>query len=771
MPKIWKVMVLAAISLALLESNAKAQLVIVKEPKSGSAVISAGPIVNGSPKYASALGIAPEYTADVSLPAPNMPGEYSGNVSVGNGTLSGKLSVIETYNFGYRAESYAAYSMDIYADVVPGSNVRINFQGKYSISWTTGSVMDDYTGFSFYPVTGPSKSGGLSKVSYSLPSGNISDSAQFVADVQPSAASAISSGGNTYYKLGSFSLTGRGGLGSSNSSAAVTYKTEITGIQAHYIGPALTIYDAASNNQAGLISEELSKPLSVKVSDNETGGVVAGAPITFTITEPVNGARFPDGKTSSVVLTNSDGIAEAALTLGSVTGSYSVRATCPAAICTSGGNAVTFAAVAGTLNLAAVEGTCQSNSAVSQRPAALRVGAFNTATGKYETSRSIYFSPVSFTDMSGYTFVGFPENEPLNCVVLPNGYRSCSPGPLKREGTYVFKADCPQCLGVKSVICRSYTHKRNVPAALPEASSANPFDRDPITNKPLTPVVRVKEVVTQNTNESFTSDAAENLIRFKALVLPDDFAEESVVTWNVIDDPRDNYESAIPAQNPVPATDSKFDAVYRVWLDNVDGGRPSPLRYLVTAKAVAGDKEVLSPFRELKQDETDKCRQEYVDYNIGLTEVSKSRFTAGLHLEYSKQVRDCFAYIYPAREAQKVDSLRAAGHAIVVTSGYRSPRHNILYVKSTVLSAHLYGEAVDVNPNGVSLAASAWKELWEAPQSTCGKILETGRADTMLWCANGETDADMKRGSAFPTMSPSSIYSIANCIHLGNLKH
>ena len=36
-----------------------AQLGIVKEPKSGSAVISAGPIVNCSPKYASAFGTAP----------------------------------------------------------------------------------------------------------------------------------------------------------------------------------------------------------------------------------------------------------------------------------------------------------------------------------------------------------------------------------------------------------------------------------------------------------------------------------------------------------------------------------------------------------------------------------------------------------------------------------------------------------------------------------------------------------------------------------------
>lgn len=747
-----------------------AQIAILTKPVSGSVVMDAW-LPYSDPPPISSIGTAPDYAAAISLAGTSFPGEYRGDASVGNGRVFVRLGKVQTWNYNGRAESRVSYSMNVYADVVPESKVRMKFQGNYSISWTTGSVLDDYSGFSFYPVTGPSQNGGLTKTAYTLPYADITDAAQFVADIQPKAASSINSEGKTYYLLGYFSFTGRGILGSANSAAAISYGTEVSGIQAYYIGPALIINDAASNNQAGLVGKGLPKLLSVKVMDSESGQVSPGIPVTFNLVEPINGARFSNDQTSISVLTDSNGVAEAAVTLGTVTGSYTIKATCPLSSCSSGGKEVTFTATAGTIDLSAIGGICKGSSAVGQRPAAMRVGAFNTVTGQYATSLPILFSPISFTDMSGYTSVGFPNGEPLNCVVLANGYRSCSPGPLRSEGTYSFKADCVDCLGVKSVVCQIYTHKNNVPASLPEASSANPFDRDPITNKPLTPVVRVQEVITQNTNESFTSDAAENLIRFKALVLPDDFAEESVVTWKVIDDPRDNYESAIPAQNPVPATDSKFDAIYRVWLDNVAGGRPAPLRYLVTAKAVAGDKEALSPFRELKQDETDKCRQEYVDYNIGLTEVAKSRFTAGLHPEYSKGVRDCFAYIYPAREAQKVNNLRAAGHAVVVTSGYRSPRHNILYVKSTALSAHLYGEAVDVNPNETSLAASAWKALWEAPQSTCGKILETGRADTMLWCANGETDVDMKRGSAFPTMSPSSIYSIANCIHLGNLKH
>jgi hypothetical protein len=156
-----------------------------------------------------------------------------------------------------------------------------------------------------------------------------------------------------------------------------------------------------------------------------------------------------------------------------------------------------------------------------------------------------------------------------------------------------------------------------VPAAPPQAYTANPYDRDPLTNRPYTPVVRIASVTTGNGGASFTTHEAENLVEFRAQVLPEDFAEQSVITWNVIDDPTDGYTSALPGQGPATDPGDKFRGVYRVRLDNEPNGRPAPLRYLVAARAVGegpvwdpilGTQEALSPYTLLKQDEIDKCR-------------------------------------------------------------------------------------------------------------------------------------------------------------------
>lgn len=746
----------SGIGVLLLSCAAQAQAAVLVRPTYGKSEMG-----QGSGSYAPVWdvpGLAPDYESRFSMPFPGYTGSCSGSAATTRYATAGSIAC--GTGFG-RGASSALYQMGIYGDFEPGSKVEVKFRADLSVSWHGGGL-NSRSNFYFYSMGGGGVGFGLDRNSQpGLPDGPLNDSRQWSAQVWPSAGAFYETGGKKYYKLGAFDISGMSEIYDPDTNAG--YSGAISEIQAYYAGGFVRKNEGDA--QTGLVTRELEKLLSVKVSSGEAEAPLAGKAITFSIVEPASNARFSNGQTSMAVLTDTSGVAGVAFTLGTATGTYKVKATCPDNICTSGAKEVVFAAVAGTMDLIVIDGPCESNSAVGQKTAALRVGAYNTVTGQFEKNVPISFSRVSFTDMLGDTTLGFPGDEPLNCRVLSNGFRSCSPGPLRSEGAYAFKADCPQCLGVKSLVCRSYTQLSNVPASLPSASSANPFDRDPVTHKPLTPVVRVRELTTQNTNESFTTNISENLVGLKAIVLPEDFAEQSVITWNVIDDPRDNYASALPHQNPVPKPDSKFEAVYRVWLDNVPDGRPAPLRYLVTAKATVDDKEALSPYRELKQDEIDKCRQEYVDYEIPLNEVPKSTFTAGLHSRYSKQVRDCFAYIYPSVEAQKVDKLLAAGHQLVVTSGYRSPRHNIRYVESTARSTHIYGEAVDIRPVKTNLNAEGWKELWISTQTTCPKSLESSPKDVMMWC-NG-TQAIPQYWNSYPG-TDDLMYQSATCIHLGN---
>ncbi|HBB66569.1 MAG TPA: hypothetical protein DCZ93_04585 [Elusimicrobia bacterium] len=177
------------------------------------------------------------------------------------------------------------------------------------------------------------------------------------------------------------------------------------------------------------------------------------------------------------------------------------------------------------------------------------------------------------------------------------------------------------------------------------------------------------------------------------------------------------------------------------------------------------DGTMLSASKTVKQDEIDKCRQEYIDFGIPLAEVGRSRFTLGLDMEYSKDVKDCFAYIYPKIEAQKVVALRNAGHKVKVTSGYRSPRSNILDIGSSVNSTHLFGEAVDINPIDSERNAAGWKALWVAHEATCPKSLELTPKKVMKLC-NGAATVPYP-GSFYPN-SDDAMYPMATCIHLGN---
>lgn len=64
-----------------------------------------------------------------------------------------------------------------------------------------------------------------------------------------------------------------------------------------------------------------------------------------------------------------------------------------------------------------------------------------------------------------------------------------------------------------------------------------------------------------------------------------------------------------------------------------------------------------------------------------------------------------------------INAYRAAGYPAIITSGKRSPEHNVL-VGGVPLSRHLTGRAVDIGFLGISPAPLTWLQpggaLWEA---------------------------------------------------------
>ncbi len=71
------------------------------------------------------------------------------------------------------------------------------------------------------------------------------------------------------------------------------------------------------DNQTGTVGEALAKPLQVKILDN-SGNPAANQPVTFTV--KAGGGTLDDGVTEKTVNTNSQGIAQVTLTLGTVAG-------------------------------------------------------------------------------------------------------------------------------------------------------------------------------------------------------------------------------------------------------------------------------------------------------------------------------------------------------------------------------------------------------------------------------------------------------------------
>lgn len=190
-------------------------------------------------------------------------------------------------------------------------------------------------------------------------------------------------------------------------------------------------------------------------------------------------------------------------------------------------------------------------------------------------------------------------------------------------------------------------------------------------------------------------------------VLPHNAA---IITWTVADYEGDFMVSGTPRLDGGNAGAAK-DVYFELGTPGVpieDTGRPAPLTYTAKAEAWFPDgRHLTSRTKILKQDEIDKCRQEYIDYvtvngkKLEISGVPRNRFIGDINSEFVKNPLDCYAYINPSR-AQEIIDLRNSYKElfeIEVKSGYRSPRKNLLFTEgSAETSWHMYGYAVDVVP-------------------------------------------------------------------------
>jgi hypothetical protein len=337
------------------------------------------------------------------------------------------------------------------------------------------------------------------------------------------------------------------------------------------------------------------------------------------------------------------------------------------------------------------------------------------------------------------------------------------------SGGYAYTANCPSCQRNSSVDCI-------VLADLPPFMEAKPSDEGPAAGNPdVTPMLRISNIGYPNDGVSFTTLFGENKVNLAADLKPDTPEHHALsedIAWEVVDSPADAMDSGNPA--PPANGAATYFYVNHPHVPPAPTGRQFPLKYKIQARVTTSEGLVIESYpRHIRQDDIDKCRQEYIDFEAPIAEAPRSAFTPGvpkdsLFGDYSQDVESCHAYIYPAAEAQKVSDLRATGYTPRVTSGYRSPRSQFLLTKkrdAVKNSTHIYGQAVDIAPQWADKNAAGWKALWTAPAATCPKSLEFSKTGVMMWC-NGNQQTPVKTTN-YPG-SDEVMYQRATCIHLGN---
>jgi hypothetical protein len=617
-------------------------------------------------------------------------------LDVKNRSVSGSASIHSIYNKG---GGNVHHGRDIYADAVPAASVRVEIS------------------YSLMAYGNPDGQGGLrhgAAVSFGDISRSVVDTIApqvgvIVADVSPYTTTKIVNG-KTYYKLGSISLSGNiGGGGSDYIFGAGAFSAQVTGIQAYYNGNVIT--KAAGNNgdsQTWMVNEELPVPISVKVSHGVTGAAAANKDIAFAL-------QYPNNTTVSLgaVRTDINGIASKKVTLGNDTGIYRVIANCPASVCVSGVREVVFAEYAKTreevTELSVVQ--CEKYAAKNDKIYnAFIVRAFNTLTHKAEQGLTVNFDKDAFPNGA----VG-QKVLPGSAITNKDGIAFASMWTGDVSGGYAYKAECPDCQGNQLEHCV-------VLADLPPFMEAAPKDEGPVAGDPNeTPMLRIVNIGYPDANDrvSFTTLPNENKIDLVAEVSPANLAGD--IQWKVEDSEDDHVVSGNPGLTLPLGPESSFLAMAPA----APSGRPGPLEYKVQASVVTPKGLVKSYPRYVKQDVIDKCRQEYVDFGVPWEEVGRNRFSVG-GSEYSVDIVDCYAYIYPDERAGQLSGLRSQINEffVKVTSGYRSPRGNRKAGSKSNLSKHLFGDAVDIAPRPVDVNGSNMKLLWNL--SPTPKLLEKG---------------------------------------------
>ena len=617
-----------------------------------------------------------------------------GNVSIDADIISGIITCGDVNCAGD-----GSYRREIYVDAVPGIDVRVRFQ---STSQTTG------TGWAKFTYSG---------TEHTLTNGT----SQWSEIVKPSTYKTILVGEKTYYWLGTLVLQAGAGGGAGSNGSVVS--AQISNIRANYIGNVLSIDDG--NNQTWMVNKQLPKPLNVIVLDGETSAPKKTIQIAYTIF-PSRGAQFPGGGSLAYASTGQNGIATMPLILGNLDGVYRIVASCVHANdCASGVKEVWFTENAVTAQqvteLSVVQ--CESYAAINTPVRnSFVVRAFNTLTHKGEPNWTINFDKEAFP--AGATG---QKALPASVITDPLGIGFGTMWTGDKVGGYTYRAVCPSCLMNPQVWC-------SVLAALPPKVEAVPLDDGPEAGDPgVTPMLRISNIYYLNDGVSFTTHDGEKTVTLEAELRPTDTALASNIAWVVEDSERDAMISGNP-DDPAPGESTAFD----VTAPTANTGRLLPLKYKIQSSVMTPKGLVRSYPRHIKQDDIDKCRQEYIDYiaagkALNLSEVPRSRFTPGVDSEFleKKDRGDCYAYIYPQARAGEVYSLRGlhqGAFGIEVKSGYRSPRVNYRTPNASDKSRHMYGDAVDIVPTPKTNATK--NTLW--PTVGAPKMLEKSVGPNIL---------------------------------------
>jgi uncharacterized protein YcbK (DUF882 family) len=686
----------------------------------------------------------------------------------GNGSASSNVDVYAKVPLNQ--EVYVKAPATVRANWVNNQN-NIGYQSNTSVILYNNSYgVNDSTSAGVTPASGVTGGASGAKVLKVLSSG---------------VGTPLVVGSDTYYLVGHIALSGAINLMAYNgANPSFDFNGAIGGVEVSYNGKVLK-YEAG-DMQPGVVAQQLPNDLAVKVVQDDTSAAKSGESVVFTVLDPVNGATL----SAATVLTGTDGIARTKLKLGTIAGQYRVNATCPGCVAPMRTYIFTATAKDGK-EVAALSGEiCNLTGQISgvfKNP--FRVFVYNTLTGAREPGYSIHYSIAGLVDKSGNTQSNTHGADPSvkDSVTDTDGYSRSYLKAGSVEGTYLMRVNCPDCQAGQEVICRGTAFAFNL-GSNPEVEptvGANPYDKDPETGKAVTPVLRITKIDYPNPGKSFTTyPGSENKIHLEAELLPkEEFVDQGIIKWSAIDYPGDLMASGSPY---MPTGDSGAQKDMYIVLDGINvplaenDGRSGPLTYSVGATAVtSAGKTITSRKKILKQDEIDKCRQEYIDVSkLGedLTEMKyflrylRNDFTKGvdgaIDSDYVKFV-DCYAHIYPDR-AQEVEALRSqVSFLIDVTSGYRSPRKNRLQRPTPGVwnSEHQFGGGVDIVPKVITDKdrAEKFKALWD--NTVCPKILETGAAKVMAVCKTGEATPRYKEAEGYTELN---VFGQANCLHLGD---